>query len=57
MLASNQHYGMSLPISDEIDTIKYRQTGEDFYSKVVRIADSLKDNPDHFEEFKDTLRY
>ena len=57
MLASNQHYGMSLPISDEIDSIKYRQTGEDFYSKVVRIADSLKDSPDHFEEFKDTLRY
>ncbi len=57
MLASNQHYGMSLPISDEIDSIKYRQTGEDFYSKVVRIADSLKDSPDHFEEFKDALRY
>ena len=35
---------------------KYRQTGEDFYSKVVRIADALKDTPDHFEAFKDTLR-
>ena len=57
MLGSNQHYGMSLPISDEIDSIKYRQTGEDFYSKVVRIADSLKDSPDHFEEFKDALRH
>jgi len=53
----SKKYGMTLPISDEIDTIKYRQTGEDFYSKVVRIADSLKDSADHFEDFKDTLRH
>ena len=52
----NQHYGMTLPLSEEIDTQKYRQTGEDFYSKVVRIAGALKDSPTHFEEFKDTLR-
>ncbi len=55
-MISNQHYGMTLPISIEIDAQKYRQTGEDFYSKVVRIADALKDSPDHFEQFKDTLR-
>lgn len=53
----NQHYGPSLPLSEEIDQVKYRQTGEDFYSKVVRIADSLKDDADHFEEFKDVLRH
>jgi ribonucleoside-diphosphate reductase alpha chain len=52
----NHHYGMTLPLSNEIDKIKYRQTGEDFYSKIVRIAGSLKDTPQHFEEFKDTLR-
>ncbi|ADE38630.1 adenosylcobalamin-dependent ribonucleoside-diphosphate reductase [Candidatus Puniceispirillum marinum] len=52
----NQHYGPSLPLSEEIDTIKYRQTGEDFYSKIVRIADSLKDSSEHFEDFKDVLR-
>ena len=57
MTISNQHYGPSLPISEEIDTIKYRQTGEDFYSKVVRIADALKDNAPHFEDFKDALRH
>ena len=51
------HYGMTLPISEEIDATKYRQTGEDFYSKVVRIAESLKDTPDHFENFKDALRH
>jgi ribonucleoside-diphosphate reductase alpha chain len=50
-------YGMTLPISEEIDNIKYRQTGEDFYSKVVRIAEALKDTPDHFENFKDALRH
>ena len=52
----NRHYGMTLPISDEIDTIKYRQKGEDFYSKIVRIAGALKDSATHFEEFKDALR-
>ena len=45
-----------LRLSDEIDTAKYRQDGEDFYSKVVRIADALKDSDEHFEEFKDILR-
>ena len=56
-MISNQHYGPSMPLSEEIDQQKYRQTGEDFYSKVVRIADALKDTPEHFEEFKDALRY
>jgi len=56
MLLANAHYGMSLPISIEIDKQKYRQTGEDFYSKIIRIADSLKDSPEHFEAFKDTMR-
>ena len=50
------NYGMTLPISEEIDSQKYRQTGEDFYSKIVRIASSLKDTPIHFEDFKDVLR-
>jgi ribonucleoside-diphosphate reductase alpha chain len=50
------HYGPTLSISEEIDQQKYRQTGEDFYSKVVRIADALKDTPEHFEELKDVLR-
>ena len=57
MTIPNYHYGMTLPISEEIDTLKYRQKGEDFYSKIVRIAGALKDSPSHFEEFKDTLRH
>ena len=53
---SRPNYGPQLRLSDEIDETKYRQTGEDFYSKVVRIADALKDDSGHFEEFKDILR-
>ena len=53
---SRPDYGPQLRLSDEIDETKYRQTGEDFYSKVVRIADALKDDADHFEGFKDILR-
>ncbi|MDC0564525.1 adenosylcobalamin-dependent ribonucleoside-diphosphate reductase [Alphaproteobacteria bacterium] len=49
-------YGPQTRLSDEIDTQKYRQTGEDFYSKVVRIADALKDNDEHFDQFKRVLR-
>ena len=56
-LNHNQPYGPSMPISEEIDKVKYRQTGEDFYSKVVRIADALKDDAGHFEDFKDAMRY
>ena len=57
MMKHNQRYGMTLPLSDEIDRQKYRQVGEDFYSKVVRIADALKDTPEHFEDFKDAMRH
>ena len=49
-------YGPQTRLSEEIDTIKYRQTGEDFYSKVVRIADALKDDWEHFEATKDIMR-
>ena len=55
-MISNRHYGPSLSLSEEIDQQKYRQQGEDFYSKVVRIADGLKDIAEHFEDFKEALR-
>lgn len=57
MKKSEIHYGPSLPLSQEIDKVKYRQTGEDFYSKVVRISNALKDDANHFELFKDALRH
>ena len=48
-------FGMETQLAEEIDTQKYRQEGEDFYTKCVRIADALKDNQLHFEYFKDML--
>ena len=57
MTISNYHYGPTLPLSQEIDREKYRQEGEDFYQKVTRIAQALKDGGDHFEEFRDALRH
>lgn len=49
-------YGPQTRLSKEIDAIKYRQAGENFYSKCVRIADALKDDDHHFDELKDILR-
>ena len=53
---SRPDWGHSFVCPMKSTTTKYRQTGEDFYSKVVRIADALKDDSGHFEEFKDILR-
>lgn len=52
----HNQYGPSLRISQEIDAQKYRQKGEDFYGKIVRISAALMDSSDHFEETKDILR-
>ena len=56
MIPNSKEYGPLLPLSQEIDAIKYRQTGENFYSKCVRIADALKDDDHHFDAFKRILR-
>ena len=56
MIKNSKDYSPSLRLSNEIDALKYRQTGEDFYSKCVRIADALKDDDHHFDEFKRILR-
>jgi len=55
-MRNSRQYGPTLPLSQEIDEIKYRQKGEDFYSKCVRIADALKDDDHHFDAFKQILR-
>ena len=49
-------YGPQMRLSQEIDAQKYRQANENFYSKCVRIADALKDDDHHFDQFKDILR-
>lgn len=49
------HYGPTLPISQEIHQMKYRGEGETFKEAMVRVADALKDNEEHYLEFKDIL--
>ena len=52
---TNRYPGPSVPISNEIDKMKYRQDGEDFHDKVERISHALADNPEHEEEFLEIL--
>lgn len=47
--------GPTLPISIELDEMKYRQEGESFREKCSRIADALKDGDDHYHAFRDSL--
>ena len=47
--------GPTLPISIELDEMKYRQPGETFREKCSRIADSLKDDEEHYHAFRDIL--
>ena len=44
-----------MPISQEIDKMKYRQEGESFHDKVMRLADAMADNDDHRLELEDIL--
>ncbi len=47
--------GPTLPISIEIDTMKYRQEGEVHRDKCTRIADGMKDSDEHFHAIRDIL--
>ena len=47
--------GPTLPISIELDEMKYRQTGESFRDKCSRIADALKDDDAHYAAFRNAL--
>ena len=48
-------YGPKLPISEEIHATKYRSEGETFYEAMTRVADALKDDNVHFEQFRTIL--
>ena len=48
-------YGPTLKISEEIHSMKYRGKGETFKDAMTRVADSLKDNSEHFEQFREIL--
>jgi len=48
-------YGPSLAISEEIHAMKYRSKGESFKEAMIRVADALKDNEEHYNQFKEIL--
>lgn len=48
-------YGPQLAISEEIHSMKYRSKGESFKEAMIRVADALKDNEEHYLQFKEVL--
>lgn len=50
-----EYIGPTMPLSQEIDKMKYRQDGESFDDKIKRIANALCDNDEHKFELEDIL--
>jgi len=48
-------YGPTLPISQEIHQMKYRSKGESFKESMIRVADALKDDEEHYKALKEIL--
>ena len=48
-------YGPTIGISEEIHKMKYRGPNETFKDAMTRVADALKDNLEHYNEFRDIL--
>tara|TARA_R110001599_G_scaffold61200_4_gene169939 strand:+ start:740 stop:2482 length:1743 start_codon:yes stop_codon:yes gene_type:complete len=48
-------YGPKLPISEQIHKEKYRSEGETFHEAMTRVAEALKDDEGHFEQFRSIL--
>ena len=48
-------YGPTLNISEEIHAMKYRSEGETFREAMTRVAEALKDNESHFDNFRTIL--
>ena len=48
-------YGPTLPISEEIHAMKYRSEGETFTEAMTRVAEALKDDEGHFNNFRTIL--
>ena len=47
--------GPTIGISEEIHAMKYRGKGESFSQAMTRVAEALKDNEEHFNEFRNIL--
>lgn len=50
-----EQYGPTLPVSIEIDEMKYRQEGESHREKCSRIGNTLADTSEHFYKWRDIL--
>lgn len=50
---TEKKYGPTLGISEEIHAMKYRSKGESFRDAMVRVADALKDDEEHYLKLKD----
>jgi len=48
-------YGPKLPVSEQIHQEKYRSEGETFHEAMTRVAEALKDDEIHFEQFRNIL--
>ena len=60
MMKNRIYEGPSMPLSQEIDKMKYRQEGETFHDKVTRLSISLSDSEDHrldLEEIFGEMRF
>ena len=53
MIRNRTFQGPSVPLSQEIDEMKYRQEGESFHDKVCRLASSMSDDTVHEEELQE----
>ena len=53
MIKNRIYSGPSVPLSQEIDEMKYRQEGESFHDKVCRLASSMSDDSIHEEELQE----
>lgn len=49
------NYGPTIGISEEIHAMKYRSKGESFRAAMTRVANALKDDEGHFQEFRSIL--
>jgi len=54
-MRNTTYEGPSMPISEEIDQMKYRLEGESFDGKIKRIARALSDGIEHQYELEDIL--
>ncbi len=52
---SDRPVGPTVGLSEEIHAMKYRSKGESFRAAMTRVANSLKDDEEHFNNFRDIL--